>query len=62
MMTCGACCREFEAKKRSRYCPFCGFNNGRGWWPRRGDKNDRVKAERSRKRAGKERGRQTDAA
>ena len=37
MMTCEACGREFVARSRSRKakdCPYCGFNNGRGWWPR----------------------------
>ena len=34
MMTCQACGREFKSTRYSKYCPNCGFNNGRGWWPR----------------------------
>ena len=36
-MTCESCCREFKATARSRDCPYCGFNNGRGPWPRSND-------------------------
>jgi hypothetical protein len=36
-MTCESCCREFKATRRSRDCPHCGFNNGRGSWPRSND-------------------------
>ena len=36
-MTCEACCREFKRKRWSVDCPHCGFNNGRGWWPRSDD-------------------------
>ena len=36
-MTCESCCREFKATARSRDCPYCGFNNGRGSWPRSND-------------------------
>ncbi|HUT56501.1 MAG TPA: hypothetical protein VNA25_01350 [Phycisphaerae bacterium] len=45
-MTCEACCREFQPNGRSKYCPHCGFNNGRGWWPRRDDKPARAKTAR----------------
>jgi hypothetical protein len=36
-MTCESCCREFTATRQSRDCPHCGFNNGRGSWPRSDD-------------------------
>lgn len=36
-MTCESCCREFVAEGRSKDCPYCGFNNGRGSWPRSDD-------------------------
>ena len=45
MITCESCCREFEAKGRSRDCPHCGFNNGGGWWPRTKDVAGRRAAE-----------------
>ena len=36
-MTCEACCRDFKQTRHSKDCPYCGFNNGRGWWPRSDD-------------------------
>ena len=36
-MTCDSCCREFHAVGHGMDCPYCGYNNGRGWWPRSDD-------------------------
>ena len=52
MITCEACCREFKPGDRDKYCPRCGFHNGRGWWPRRGDA---AAAEKSRRRENRSR-------
>ena len=54
MMTCKACCREFKSGMRGRNCPYCGFNNGRGWWPRTDDVPGRLAAEQREKQLEKE--------
>jgi len=53
-MTCEACCREFQPKRRTKDCPYCGFNNGRGWWPRTDDIAGRKAAEEREKQQEKE--------
>ena len=37
MRSCEACGREFTPVRRRATCPYCGFNNGRGSWPRSDD-------------------------
>ena len=63
-MTCESCCREFKATRRSRDCPHCGFNNGRGSWPRSDDPggvaaskadDKRFRTQRARQRAERQR-------
>ncbi len=44
-MTCEACCREFVAKRHRKVCPWCQYNNGRGWQPRVDDMTGRVRRE-----------------
>ena len=55
MTTCESCCREFKASRRSRDCPYCGFNNGGGWWPRTNDVAGRIAADQREKQIEKQR-------
>ena len=57
-MTCESCCREFKATRHSRDCPYCGFNNGRGWWPRTSDVAGRLEADRREKQIKKQQARE----
>jgi len=36
VMSCEACCRDFRTS-RGTDCPYCGYNNGKGSWPRSND-------------------------
>ena len=48
VMTCDACCREFRADRHDKDCPYCGYNNGKGWWPRSDAAGAAAKAEEKR--------------
>ena len=61
-MTCQACCREFKQERRRKYCPHCGFNNGRGWWPREEDAAEARQQQRWKRRPRTERATKTQAA
>jgi len=36
VISCEACCRDFRTG-RGTDCPYCGYNNGKGSWPRSND-------------------------
>jgi len=32
---CDCCGRDFHHAAFEKFCTYCGYNNGPGWWPRR---------------------------